>query len=109
MKLVRTLLATLGLIAMFAISQPSFAQDQNQADRMKAPATTVTGCLTKAETGDQWVLTDPASGNKIAVAGAADFEKHANHTVKITGAPSEDGKTFNVAKIEHVADSCQSK
>ena len=108
MKFVRTLLATVAVMAMFAISQPSFAQEQNQADRMKAPPATITGCVTKAETGDQWMLTDPASGSKIALVGS-DLDKHANHIVKVTGAPSEDGKAFTVAKIEHVADSCPAK
>lgn len=108
MTLFRSLLATLALIAVFALSQPSFAQDQNQAERMKAPPTTITGCVAKADAGDQYMLVDPASGSKIVLNGTG-LEKHANHIVKVTGTPSDDGKAFNVAKVEHVADSCPSK
>jgi hypothetical protein len=39
----------------------------------------------------------------------AEFDKHENHVVKVTGTPSEDGKIFTVVKIEHVADSCPAK
>jgi hypothetical protein len=109
MKFVRTLLATTALMTFFALSLPSFAQEQTQErDRMKAPPASITGCLTKGESGDQWVLVDSQSGAKMAVTGA-EFDKHANHTVKVTGTPSEDGKSFAVAKIEHVADSCPAK
>lgn len=108
MKLVRTLLATAALTLLFSVSQPTFAQEQNQADRSAMPPATITGCLMKADTGDQWMLVDTTSGNKIVVTGS-DFDKHANHTVRITGTSSQDGKSFTVAKIEHVADSCQAK
>ncbi len=106
MKAIQTSLA---LGAMLALS--TFAQQQNdqERDRMKSPQISITGCLTKAETGDGWQLTDAESGQRTAVLGAANFDKHTNHTVKATGTPSEDGKTFNVSKIESVADTCPSK
>ena len=107
MSFLRTLLGTMALIALFAVSQPTFAQEKDQADRLKPPPASITGCLMKAEAGDQWTLTDQA-GTKIALTGS-DFDKHANHMVKIIGSPSEDGKTFSVAKIESVADSCPAK
>jgi hypothetical protein len=109
MKVVRTLLTTMALMTFFVLSLPSFAQEQTQErDRMKSPPASVTGCLMKAETGDDWVLIDNQSGAKMAVTGV-DFTKHANHTVKVTGAPSEDGKSFTVAKIQHEADTCPAK
>jgi hypothetical protein len=111
MKLVRTFLAAAALVTFSALSVPSFAQEaqQNDRDRMKPVETTITGCLTKSDQGDGWVLADSQSGAKTNVMGAADFAKHANHTVKLVGAPSDDGKTFNVTKLEHVADTCQAK
>lgn len=113
MKLVRTFLAAAALVTFSAVSAPSFAQQPQQndqdRDRMKPVEATISGCLTKSEQGDGWVLADSQSGAKTSVMGAADFAKHANHTVKLTGAPSDDGKTFNVTKIEHVADTCQVK
>jgi ABC-type sugar transport system substrate-binding protein len=107
MKFLRTLLATATLAAFFALSVPSFAQEQNERDRMKQNQTTVTGCLSKGDSGD-WVITEQ-NGNKMTVMGKTDFTKHANHTVKLTGTPSEDGKTFNATNIESVSDSCQAK
>jgi hypothetical protein len=109
MKFLRTLLATAALMAFSALSVPSFAQDKdkdNDRDRM-ANQTSITGCLSKADTGE-WIITDQ-SGNKLTVAGKYEFDKHANHMEKVTGAPSADGKSFNAAKVEHVADSCQAK
>lgn len=104
MRFIRTLLATSALMAFFALSLPSFAQEQDQdRDRAKPAPSTMTGCLTRAT--DQWVLTDSQSGTQIVLMGA-NFDKHANHTVKVTGAPSEDGKSFSVAKIEHVSATC---
>jgi hypothetical protein len=113
MKLLRTFLAAAALVTFSALSVPSFAQEAQQKDqdrdRMKPAEATITGCLTKSDQGDGWVLADSQSGTKTNVMGAADFTKHANHTVKLIGAPSDDGKTFNVTKIEHVADTCQAK
>ena len=108
MKFVRNLAATMAVLALFAFSLPSFAQDQSQdRDRTTPAQASITGCLTKGDVADQWVIIDNQSGEKVVVTGA-DFDKHANHTVKVTGTPSQDG-TFTVAKIEHVANSCQPK
>jgi peptidoglycan biosynthesis protein MviN/MurJ (putative lipid II flippase) len=106
MKFLRTLLAAAALVAF---SVPTFAQDKdkdNDRDRM-ANQTSITGCLTKADTGE-WMIADQ-SGAQLTVVSKEDFSKHANHTVKLTGAPSADGKSFNATKLEHVADSCQAK
>jgi hypothetical protein len=108
MKLFRTLLAAATVMAFLALSAPSFAQDKdNDRDRMKSNPTTITGCLSKADSGE-WVIT-AENGNKLTVIGKQDFAKHVNHTEKLTGTPSEDGKSFVVANFEHVADSCQAK
>ena len=88
-----------------ALSVPSLAQDKDtDRDRMKAKQTSITGCLTKADTGE-WAIADQG-GNKLTAVSKEDFTKYVNHTVKLTGTPSEDGKSFNATKLEHVADSC---
>lgn len=78
-------------------------QDQQQADRPGEE--TVTGCLT--EQAGSYMLSTTA-GEQLSVSGSADFSKHKNHTVKLTGKKdSEGGKTkLNVSKIEHVSPSC---
>ena len=109
MKLFRTLLAAATVMAFLALSVPSFAQQDkdNDRDRMKANPTSITGCLSKADSGE-WTIT-AENGSKLTVIGKQDFDKHANHMEKLTGTPSEDGKSFVVANFEHVADSCQAK
>lgn len=111
MKLPRMIFAIAALI--FALALPSFAQQQNDNDRDRARGdqNTITGCLTKADTGDHWTLTDNQTAAKTAVMGKTElaFDKHANHTVKLTGRMSDDGAVFRVDRIEHVSDSCQAK
>src|SRR6266700_678926 len=103
MKFGRKLIIPAALAALITLSLPSFAQDQDkERDRMKQGAS-VTGCLAKGDTADQFILSDQ-SGSKIVVTGSAeDLGKHAaNHTVKLTGAPSADGKSFTATKVEMI-------
>jgi hypothetical protein len=109
MRFPRTLLATATLAIFFALSGPFYAQQPDQErDRLKAKETTVTGCLVKADNPDQYVLTDSQTGSKMTVTGVPELETHAkNHTVRLTGTPTEDGKGFRATKVQHVSDSCQ--
>lgn len=93
-----------GILAV-VLGSVSFAQqaDQERERAKDAQATMVTGCLTKA--ADQYVITDSKSGTAMTLSGA-DLDKHANHTVTVTGTPSADGKSIAVTKVEHVADTC---
>lgn len=111
MLLRRTIPATCALLAFFGISALSYAQQSDQdRDRMKSTRqSSITGCLVKGESSDQYVLTNPDTGDKIVVTGPAELEKHAaNHTVKLTGTPSDDGKTFTAVRVQHISDTCQS-
>ncbi len=108
MQLSRTLLLTASLSMLMSIG---FAQQQQppdtERDRMKpTKSANITGCLTKGDLADQYVLTDVQSGSKITVTGDVPLEKHNNHTVRLTGMPSEDGTKFVVSKVEHISDTC---
>jgi hypothetical protein len=109
MKFGRKLIIPAALAALITLSLPSFAQDDKERDRMKQ-GSSVTGCLAKGDTPDQYVLSDQ-SGQKIVVTGSSDdLSKHAaNHTVKITGQPSADGKSFTATKVEMISATCQNK
>jgi len=63
--------------------------------------------LSKNDTPEQYVLTD-GQGMKMAVkaSAAVGLEKHANHTVKLTGTLNSDDKTFTATKVEHISPSC---
>ena len=78
-------------------------QQEQQADRPNE--VTVTGCLT--EQGGTFTLATTA-GEQIAAMGSADLGKHKDHTVKLTGRPSDEGgkKSLSVSKIEMVSASC---
>lgn len=65
-----------------------------------AAAETMTGCLEKTDSG--FALN--ASGKRHVVAGNVDLEKHAGHTVKITG--EESGNAFRATSLEHVSPTC---
>ena len=113
MNLFRSCVLSTTLAACIGMSVPMFAQQQQtdeDRDRMaKSTGTTITGCLTKSESEDHWVLTDNQSATKTMVVGSTEFQKHANNTVKLYGSPSPDGSAFKVEKIEHVSDTCQAK
>jgi len=94
---------------------PVFAQADKQPpteqERSRQEATTLTGCLTKGDGAGMYNLTEASGDKKMAVpSSGVDLEKHAmNHTVKLTGSLSSDGKTLTVSKIEHVSETCQTK
>lgn len=73
--------------------------------------TTLTGCLNKGEEEGSYTLTDPETGDKIAVKSSADLAPHANnHTVRLTGTMTEEAdgsKVFNASKVEHVEATCK--
>jgi hypothetical protein len=84
----------------------AYAQEEKAPKAGEGKQMTMTGCLTKgAEVPQHFIFVDLKSGRKWTVTGPANLEKHsANHTVRITGAPT--AKVFNVTKVEHVAETC---
>ena len=95
-----------------SVSFTSFAQEnekpqsEQKRERQKmADTKTLTGCLTKGDADDQYVLTDD-SGMKTTVTASADvgLEKHTNHTVKLTGTLADQSMT--ATKLEHISASC---
>jgi hypothetical protein len=106
----KLLVATGTLAIFFVLGGPLYAQDRDQErDRLKSSKeTTVTGCLVKGDDPGQYTFTDLQSGAKMTATGVDELEKHANnHTVKLTGTSSQDGKSFAVTKVEHVSESCE--
>jgi hypothetical protein len=81
-------------------------RDDAQRDR-QASGDTLTGCLAK-DTQGNYTLTHETSGEKTAVTGSADLEKHATHKVTLTGSrKDESGKSvFHVTKIQHISATC---
>ena len=94
---------------MFSVA--GLAADDKSKDKMQH-GKTMTGCLSTAPSGNEYVFVEEGTGKQITVAGNADLAKHAaNHTVKITTAPAEAASTSpaTVTKIEHVSNSCPAK
>lgn len=91
----RKLLHGSGLLAVatvLAFSGPQHA----------AAVETMTGCLETTATG----FSLDTSDKRLEVTGDVDFEKHAGHTVNLTG--EDGGNTFRVTTLEHVSPTCDS-
>ncbi|MEX2301873.1 MAG: BON domain-containing protein [Bryobacterales bacterium] len=67
---------------------------------------TKTGCLTRGDEADPFILVEDASGERITVVGSADLPKHVGHRITVHGSKESEGRVFHATKIEHVAASC---
>jgi osmotically-inducible protein OsmY len=67
---------------------------------------TKTGCLTRGDEADPFILVDDESGERITVIGAADLPKHVGHKITVHGSKESEGRVFHATKIQHVAASC---
>jgi hypothetical protein len=110
----RKRIVSLLTVVLFAgFSTIAFAQQpdkpkQQQGERQRTDGNTITGCLAKGDTADQYILTDSKSGTKTTVTASSDvgLAKHAsNHTVRLTGTKS--GDSFTATKVEHVSATCE--
>ncbi len=102
MKNLMLCLATVSLLCL----GPSLYAGQKKVTE-KTAANVITGCLTKGEAANSFMLTEKG-GEKVTVTGLADLSKHANHTVTLTGTMSKQGgkEVFKATKIDHVAAAC---
>src|SRR3989442_1283255 len=107
MTLMQRVLTTSSVL--FCLALPALAPAQTEErDRSKIKQeTTIVGCLSKGEAPDEFILTDQKAGTKVTVKGVPELDKHATHTVKLTGVASDDGKSFTASKVDHVSDSCE--
>jgi hypothetical protein len=108
MKLNKQML--LGIAGALLLSgSAGLAQESKAPKAAEGKQMTLTGCLNKgADIPQHFIFVDQKSGKKWTVTGPANLEKHAaNHTVRITGAPT--AKVFNVTKVEHVSETCEAK
>jgi hypothetical protein len=113
MTIRQNLAVTIVFVVSTGSTLMSFAQEPEQQPQQKrerqkgAQTTTLTGCLTKGATAEQYVLTDDGGMKTPVTASAAvGLEKHVNHTVKLTGTLNSADKTFTATKVEHIAASC---
>lgn len=100
----RNLMSVIALLSLgLFLTFNAVAADEKAAGK----DVTLTGCLSKGAADGEYMLS--AKDEQAMLTGAADLNKHANHTVKVTGNwENTDGKKqFRVSKIEHVAASCQ--
>jgi hypothetical protein len=107
MKIVGRILIAVSITT--TLLMPLVAAPGQEEKHEKGKEMTMTGCLTKgADVPQHFSFVDLKNGKKWTVTGLADLEKHAaNHTVRITGTAT--AKVFNVTKVEHVSETCQSE
>jgi hypothetical protein len=84
------------------------AQTEKKQKQARPPATTVSGCLDQADSGDFVLRQKKETQPFITLHGAGfsddSFAKHLGHQVKVTG--RAEGGVMRVTKVEHVADVC---
>jgi hypothetical protein len=97
------------VIAGLALGSIAFGQDPAPKPQSDTPSVSVTGCLVKGETPNNYVVTDQKSGDKLPFSGPATLDKYVNQTVTLTGTVATQGqdKVFKPQKIEQVSPSCE--
>ena len=130
-KLGRVLLSL--VLAAFAVSWAVALDDSSNGSKSKGDVRTVTGCLSKGDSADEFVLTgnDGSTWEVRNSKSGVDLSKHVGHTVTATGVVShakmhnmkEDSKEMakdsgmkkestehghlKVTDVQMVSDSCQ--
>jgi hypothetical protein len=120
----------LSLTALFtafaALGTLSFAQapaqqrrpPAQQADPGGDPAAateggslTVTGCLMKGTSANEYSITDAKSGEKYTFGAPDQLQRYLNQTVELTGTVTNQGadKAFRPSSVKSIAPSCESK
>jgi len=104
------LFPSLALFTCLALGSLAYGQDPPQSAPPQksndASKVTVTGCLTKGTSANEYVITDQKSGEKVPFAGPAQLEKYVNQTVKLTGTMAAQGQ-FKPESINQVAATCE--
>jgi hypothetical protein len=91
---------------------PPSQQDQSEPNEQAGgQPMTITGCLMKGDTPDQYAITDNKSGEKISFAAPDQLQKFLNQTVQLTGSVMNRGgqRTFQPQSVKAVSPSCETK
>jgi hypothetical protein len=85
---------------------PGQADPSPQANGRSA---TLTGCLMKGETEDQYALTDNQSGEKFSFAAPSQLQRYLNQMVQLTGTVTTQGgaKSFRPESVKSISPSCE--
>jgi hypothetical protein len=84
-------------------------EQTQQNDAAAGEPVTITGCLTRGETPDQYAITDQKSGEKLSFAAPDQLQKYLNQTVQLTGTVSSHAgqKTFQAQSLKAISPSCE--
>ena len=75
------------VLAYFGISA-AIAQEESSAPKSKASVRTITGCLAKGDSADEFLLTGKDGSTWEVRSDKVALSEHVGHTVKATGAVS---------------------
>jgi hypothetical protein len=91
-------------------SEPN-AQQSEPNEQAGGQQVTITGCLMKGDTPDQYAITDSKSGEKVSFAAPDQLQKFLNQTVQLTGAVMNRGgqKAFQPQSVKSISPSCETK
>jgi hypothetical protein len=96
--------------AMYAQTpEPQTPPSQQHDPTAGGQPTTITGCLMKGASPDQYVITENKSGQKLSFGGPSQLDKFLNQTVQLSGTTSKVGgeESFKPESIKSISASCQ--
>jgi hypothetical protein len=113
------------MTAFVALGTLSFAQVPGPQHRPPAQQTdpadpqtpgdnqqlTLTGCLMKGASANEYAITDSRSGEKYSFGAPDQLQKYLNQTVQLTGTVTMRGgeKSFRPETVKSLSSSCESK
>ena len=101
---------TLTIAAATVLAPSLLAQQGDQGQHQQdSSAVSYTGCLTRGQSPQQYVIADSQTGSPVQFAGPTALDKFVNQTVTIRGAvDSQEGKqVFHPKTISRVSSSCE--
>src|SRR5258707_9499462 len=83
-----TKICLLFIVCVSLLSLSAYAQDSNTTEKSKAKTRTVTGCLTKGDSADEYLLTASDGSTWEVRSTQVSLGDHLGHTVSATGVVS---------------------
>lgn len=112
-----TAFVTLGTLSFAQAPGPQRRPPAQQTDPADPPSPndgsplTVTGCLMKGTSANEYAITDSTSGEKYSFGAPDQLQRYLNQTVQLTGTVFAKGgeKSFRPESVKSVSPSCQSQ
>lgn len=110
-----TAFVALGTVSFAQVPGPQRRPPAQQTDPADPPAPqageplTLTGCLMKGVSANEYAITDSRSGEKYSFGAPDQLQRYLNQTVQLTGTVTTKGgeKSFRPESVKSLSPSCQ--